>query len=127
MTTATNTQCLKTKDDFVELCRRASKYDFQALPTCTDFALVQFATLLQHDFRRWSGDLGVSCEMLESVQYILSYEMLRDELATVLFIHGEPNDDQLETTFRLLFLVAHSRHSLVTATKKRPVATASGE
>ncbi len=118
MSAATITPHFKTKDDFVEQCRLASDCDWSAPASVDNLAVVGFIVMLLRHFRSWCDELRMSHEALTSVQYLLSSQNIRNELADVLFAHGEPSESQLDTTFRLLFLAASTRHSLVASRTK---------
>jgi hypothetical protein len=106
-------QEFKTKEQFIEGCRFASACDLANPASVSDVVIVGFIVPLLGHFRTWCNELGMSPEILTSVQYLLRSQNVRNELAHILFSRGAPSDAQLETTFRLLFLTASTRHSLV--------------
>lgn len=103
-----------TKEEFKEKCRLASTCELDAPEHIANSDMVEFIVLLLREFQAWSSELQMSHEILSSVQYLLRSGTVRDELANVLFNRGVPTNSQVETTLRLLFLVASTRHSLVT-------------
>ena len=113
-----------TKDEFKEKCRLASTCDLSAPEQVANSTMVDFIVLLLREFQDWSFELEMSQGILSSVQYLLTLEILRDELANVLFIHGVPTDSQVQTTLRLLFLTSSTRHSLVTHKRTQSLVSA---
>ena len=102
-----------SREQFLEQCEFASACNLDDPAGFADSLRWPFMLLLLNHYFAWIKDVQIESRILPSIQFILGSGPVRDELASVLFRHGAPNDSQMEATLRLLFQAASSRHQLV--------------
>ena len=113
MADSTSVPKFTSREEFLEQCEFASACHLNDPASFADPLRWPFILLLLNHYFAWINDVQIESRILPSIQFLLGSEPVRDELASVLFRHGAPNDSQMEATLRLLFQAASSRHRLV--------------